>query len=52
MKRGCTGKVSIAIPAKGIRVVVVAPAGGELKRDGARVQVDGIVIDFTTGARK
>jgi hypothetical protein len=52
LKRGCTGTTSIAIPAKGVRVIVVAPAGGELKRDGSRLRLDGIVIDATLAAKK
>jgi hypothetical protein len=31
---------------------VVAPAGGELKRDGSRLRLDGIVIDATLAAKK
>ncbi|MGB7157965.1 MAG: hypothetical protein WBD40_07850 [Tepidisphaeraceae bacterium] len=50
--RECTGTTSIAIPANSVRVVVLAPAGGELKRDGSHVRLNGVVIDHTAGTRE
>jgi hypothetical protein len=52
IQRQSTGKVSVEIPAKGARVIVIAPAGGELKRDGARLRLNGIVIGHAAKGAK
>jgi hypothetical protein len=52
IQRRCTGTVAVEIPAKGVRVIVITPAGGEPSRDGARLRLNGVVIDQTAGAAK
>jgi hypothetical protein len=52
LKRACTGITSISIPAKGVRVIVVAPAAGKLERDGRRLRLNGIVIDATVAGKE
>jgi hypothetical protein len=49
LQRQSSGNTSITIPAKGVRVIVIAPAGGEVKRDGTRLLLNGVVIDQKVG---
>ncbi len=46
MSENKTGQVSIIIPAKEAVMVVVTPAGGEIKYDKNKMLVDGVVVDY------
>ena len=46
VQRKAQGTMSISIPPHSARVVVLAPAGGQLTRDGQRTLIDGVVVDF------
>lgn len=46
LQSNVTGKVSIALPSDSARVVVLAPAGGKLKRDGKRTLINDVVVRF------
>jgi hypothetical protein len=41
------GRSSISIPADAARIVVLTPAGGELRREGHRTIIDDVVVRYT-----
>jgi hypothetical protein len=50
LQRQCTGRVAVEIPARGVRVIVIAPAGAEVKPDGGtRPRPNGVVTDQKVG---
>jgi hypothetical protein len=46
VKRDVRGKTTLTLPADGAAVIVVAPAGGKLTRDGPRTLINGVVVDW------
>jgi hypothetical protein len=44
--RGACGKTRISIPADRTRVVVLVPSDGRVTRDGGKMLVDGVVVDY------
>ena len=44
--RGVRGKAAVTVPADAAVLVVVCPAGGKVTRDGPRLLVDGVVVDY------
>jgi len=46
VKRKVKGSVSLTLPLETATVIVVAPAGGKLTREGKRTLVDGVVVDY------
>jgi hypothetical protein len=46
LQSNVTGKVSITLPPDAARIVVLAPAGGKLRRDGKRTLIDDIVVRY------
>ncbi|MCY3023003.1 MAG: hypothetical protein NTW87_28845 [Planctomycetota bacterium] len=49
VRENATGTVSLSLGADGAAVIVIAPAGGKVTRDGNRTLVDGIVVDYRAG---
>lgn len=47
MARGVTGKAAFTIPADSAVVLVIVPAGGKATRDGRKLLVNGVVIDYS-----
>jgi hypothetical protein len=47
LQRGVSGRVQFAIPADTAQVVVLTPAGGEMRCDGKRTLVGDIVVRYT-----
>jgi hypothetical protein len=47
--KAVAGKARFDIEPDRARVLVVAPAGGKLTRDGARTIIDGVVADYMSG---
>ncbi len=50
--RGARGSAEFVVSADSARIIVVAPAGGKLSRDGDRTLIDGVVVDYNGVARK
>jgi hypothetical protein len=46
LARGVAGRAAITVPADRAVVVVVTPAGGAVTRDGRKLRVDGVVVDY------
>jgi len=44
--RGVRGKASVTVPADAAVLAVVCPAGGAVTRNGPRLLVDGVVVDY------
>ena len=44
--RRAGGKTSLALPADTAALIVLTPAGGAINRDGSRMLVDGVVVDY------
>ena len=44
--RNLSGMAQIIIPPDTARVVVLAPAGGKLTREGTHVLIGGVTVDF------
>ncbi len=44
--RGAVGPVNVTLPPDCAVVLVVAPANGRVERDGARLLIDGVVVDY------
>jgi hypothetical protein len=52
LRKGVSGKASLTIPADGAVVLVVAPAGGKVTREGRKTLVNGVVVDYNKGGGK
>ena len=48
--RGVHGTAEFEVQPDSARVIVVAPAGGQLTRDGNRTLIDGVVVDYNGSA--
>ena len=48
VRRNARGKTSFRLAADSAAVIVLAPASGEVTREGMRTLVDGVVIDYVT----
>ena len=46
VKKGVSGKTTLEIPARGACVIVMAPAGGNQTRQGGKLLIDGVVVDY------
>jgi len=46
VRRGVRGVVRVTIPADTARVLVVNPGGGKRLRQGSRLLINGVVVDF------
>ena len=44
--RGAAGRVAVEIPPRSARVLVLAPAGGAVRRDGPRTLINDVVVDY------
>jgi hypothetical protein len=51
VQRKARGAISISIPPHSARVLVTAPAGGQLTRDGERTLINGVVVDYVSQAK-
>ena len=49
LARRATGNAKITIPADRAVITVIAPAGGKLTRDGRKLLIDGVVVDYAAG---
>jgi hypothetical protein len=47
--RGVSGTVRVRVPGDRAVVLVVTPAKGKLTRDGGKLAVDGVVVDYAVG---
>jgi hypothetical protein len=50
LKRGVQGKTMVRLPADGAVVLVLAPAGGKVSRQGRKLLIDGVVVDYRAGS--
>ena len=44
--RGVSGRVAVTLPPASARVLVMAPAGGAARRDGPRMLINDVVVDY------
>jgi hypothetical protein len=51
LKRSVHGSTSLRLPEDSAAVIVLAPAGGKVVRDGKRLSVDGVLVDYGLEAR-
>jgi hypothetical protein len=47
LERNARGRAQVTIPADAASIVVLAPAGGELRRDGKRTLIGNAVVRYT-----
>ena len=47
LQQNVRGRAHITIPADTARIVVLTPAGGEMRRDGKRTLIDNVVVRYT-----
>jgi hypothetical protein len=50
VKRNVSGEVAIDLAPDSAALIVIAPAGGKLTRQGAKTLIDGVIIDYRSGA--
>ena len=41
-----TGSIGITLPVGGVALMVLAPPGGKITRNGSKVMIDGVVVDY------
>jgi len=49
VRKRASGKTSLELPADTAALIVLTPAGGAVTRDGPRMLVDGVVVDYNAG---
>jgi hypothetical protein len=52
LARGVRGETALTVPADGAVLLVLAPAGGRVTRDGAKMLIDDVVVDYYQDATR